>query len=233
MCAESIYKSLAGERAVMAAYDAVLGCWPVPCEMRTIPTRHGDAFVIASGQGSASPLVLLHGAGANSAMWDGDIVEYSRHYRVYAVDLLGEPGKSAPSRPAWDGPAYAEWLDDVLAALEVEKAALLGISQGGWTALKFAAYQPERVEQFIILIMTNFRPRIGLLPLFSDEELRRLTMPVLLLVGARDALRDGDKIAARMQKLVPDLTATIIPGAGHALFGTTPQVMPFLSATSQ
>ena len=267
----------------MAAYDAVLARWPVPCETRTVPTRHGNTFVIASGEENAPPLVLLHGAGTNSAMWGGDAVEYSRHYRTYAFDLPGEPGKSAPNRPSWDGPAYAEWLDDLLDALEVEKAALLGLSQGGWTALKFATHKPERVEKLVLLtpggvapdrlsfalraiplsllgrwgarrinrlvfgnrpvpeevdefatlIMTHFKSRIGVLPLFSDEELRRLTMPVLLLVGAEDALRDGRKIVGRMQELVPDLTATIIPGGGHALFDTTAQVLPFLATAGR
>jgi len=243
MGAQSIYKSPAGERAVMTLYDSMLARWPVPYKALNIPTRHGDTFVIASGKESAPPLVLLHGAGSNSAVWTGDVAEYGRHYRVCAVDLIGEPGKSAPNRPAWDGLAYAEWLEDVLDALKVEKAALMGLSQGGWTALKFAVHKPERVEKLVLLapggvtpdklsfviraiplsllgrwgikrinrmvlgsqpaseevdqattlIMTHFKTRVGVLPIFSDAELQRLTMPVLLLMGARDALRDAEK----------------------------------------
>ncbi len=102
MRTQSVYKSPAGERAVMALYDSVLAHWPVSYEALTVPTRHGDTFVIVSGKVSASPLVLLHGAGTNSAIWVGDVVEYSQEYRVYMVDLLGEPGKSAPNRPAWN-----------------------------------------------------------------------------------------------------------------------------------
>jgi pimeloyl-ACP methyl ester carboxylesterase len=99
MTSTSIYKTPAGEKAVMTLYDTLLDGWPVPYEKLTIPTRHGSTFVITSGEPAAPPLVLLHGAGANSAVWAGDVVEYSRHYRVYAPDLLGEPGKSAP-RPS-------------------------------------------------------------------------------------------------------------------------------------
>ena len=282
MMAYSIYKSPAGERAIMAWYDSALAHWPVPYEALNVSTRHGDTFVLASGasgKGSDSPLILLHGAGTNSAMWAGDVAAYSRQYRVYAVDLLGEPGKSAPVRPAWDGPAYAEWLADVLDALKVEKATLLGLSQGGWTALKFAVYQPRRVESLVLLnpagiapdklsfviqaiplsllgpwgisrinrllfgsqpipkevdeattlIMTHFKTRVGVLPLFTEAELQRLSMPVLLLLGARDALRDGQKISTRMQKLVPRLTTIIIPEAGHALMNTPPHILPFLA----
>ncbi len=280
---QSIYKSPAGERAVMAWYDSALAHWPVPCQTFNVPTRHGDTFVLASGQESDPSLILLHGAGTNSAMWAGDVVAYSRQYRVYAVDLLGEPGKSAPVRPAWDGPAYAEWLADVLDALKVEKATLLGLSQGGWTALKFAVYQPRRVESLVLLnpagiapdklsfvlqaiplsllgqwgihrinrllfagqpiphevdeattlMMTHFKTRVGVLPLFTEAELQRLGMPVLLLLGARDALRNGPKISARMQGLVPRLTTIVIPETGHALMNTPPHILPFLAEPSR
>lgn len=279
MSTTSLFKSPAGERAIMAIYESVLASWPVPYDTLNIPTRHGNTFVIASGEPSAPPLILLHGAGSNSAVWAGDVAEYAGQHRVYAVDLIGEPGKSAPNRPDWDGPAFALWLDDVLGALKLEKATLIGVSQGAWTALKFATYQPERVEKlvllcpggvtpdrlsflirvmllsplgrwgiqrinqllfgdqpvpeelndFLTLIFKQFKSRMGILPLFSDEELCRLTMPTLLLIGAADPLRDAEKIVARMQGLLPHLTAAVIPGAGHVLLYTTGRIVPFLA----
>jgi pimeloyl-ACP methyl ester carboxylesterase len=215
-------------------------------------------------------------------MWAADVTDYSRHYRVLAIDLLGEPGKSAPNRPSWAGPAYAEWLEDVLNALKLETVTIIGLSQGAWTALKFAVSQPERVTALVVLspggivpdklsfvvralpllllgrwgikrinrmvlagqsvpaeveeammvLMTHFKARIGALPIFSDTELQRLTMPVQLVMGARDALRDAEKITARMKQLVPHLTATIIPEAGHALVNVRTYVLPFLATSS-
>jgi pimeloyl-ACP methyl ester carboxylesterase len=153
-----IYKSPEGEREVMAIYEAVLAHWPVPCETLRLPTRHGETFVIANGEKTAPPLVLLHGASSNATAWVGDVADYSRAFRVYAVDILGEAGKSAPNRPAWDGPAYAEWLEDVLDALKVRKTSLVGISQGGWTALKFATTRPERVEKLVLLTPGGVAP---------------------------------------------------------------------------
>jgi len=280
MSTESIYKSSTGERAVMAMYEAMMARWPMPYKALNVPTRHGNTFVIVGGKEAAPALLLLHGAGTNSVIWAGDVAEYGCQYQVYAVDLLGEPGKSAPHRPAWDGPAYAEWLEDVLDNLKIERATLIGLSQGGWTALKFAVYEPERVEKLVLLtpggivpdklsfilraiplsllgrwgikriirmvlgsqavseevgeamtlIMTHFKARIGVLPIFSDLELQRLTMPVMLLMGAQDALRDADKISTRLHKLVPHLTVEIIPGGGHALLNTVVQILPFLAA---
>jgi hypothetical protein len=54
-------------------------------------------------------------------------------------------------------------------------------------------------------------------------------MPVQLLMGARDALRDAEKITARMQQLAPQLTATTNPEAGHAMVNAKTYVLPFLA----
>jgi pimeloyl-ACP methyl ester carboxylesterase len=280
MKTESIYKSLAGHREIMALYDAVLAHWPVAHETFNLPTRHGDTFVIASGEKSAPPLILLHGSASNAVSWVGDVAEYSSHFRVYAVDLPGEPGKSTQNRPAWDGPGYAEWLEDVLDSLKIPKTALLGLSQGGWTALKFATSRPERVTRLVLLapggiiptrpafilkavilsmfgrwgaekinrivfgkqtihpeavkfmnaIMTHFKARIDKEYLFSDDELKRLNMPTLLIGGAEDALIPMESVIPRMQKLVPQLKAVLIPDMGHALINMAERVIPFLTA---
>jgi pimeloyl-ACP methyl ester carboxylesterase len=274
----SIYKTPEGEREVMALYDRMLARWPVPREELYLPTRHGRTFAIASGDAAAPPLVLLHGSASNATAWIGDISEYSRHFRAYALDLPGETGRSEQARPPWNTPAFAEWLADVLDGLGLESAALAGISQGGWTALRFATLYPQRVSRLALLtpagvvparasfllsavglsmlgrwgterlnrciyspepippevasfmnvIMTNFHARVEKEALFSDEELRRLIMPVLLMAGDHDFIQATDKVVARLEGLLPDLTVAMLPGAGHVLHNTAQRVIPFL-----
>ena len=72
-------------------------------------------------------------------------------FRCYAVDMIGEAGFSAPSRPPLGSEAHALWLDDVLAGLGVEKAAFVGGSLGGWLALDYANRRPEAVERLALL----------------------------------------------------------------------------------
>lgn len=147
----SVFTSAFGERQVMELYDKMLARWPVDHELLEIPTRHGKTFIIAAGDNSAEPLILLHGAGSNSLMWIDDFEQYSRHYRVYAIDLIGEAGKSAVTRPAWQGPAYEEWLADVYQGLQISQATIIGISQGGWTALKFATARPGQINRLVLI----------------------------------------------------------------------------------
>src|SRR5512139_3195860 len=130
----TIYKSAEGATAVRNAYRDVLRRWPVPNEQLTVPTRQGETFVIAGGPPDAPPVILLHGSTANSSAWMGDVAAWSERLRVYAVDVIGEPGLSAPARPVMASDAYAGWLDDVLdgLGLGLERAAVVGMSLGGW-----------------------------------------------------------------------------------------------------
>jgi pimeloyl-ACP methyl ester carboxylesterase len=147
----SVYKSSEGERLVRERYLAFLKHWPVPHEQLRLPTSQGETFVVASGAEGALPLVLLHGSASNSVVWMGDVRVFAEHFRVYAVDVIGEPGLSAASRPALGSDAHALWLDDVLNGLGVQRVSMFGVSLGGWLALDYAIRRPGRVERIAAL----------------------------------------------------------------------------------
>jgi pimeloyl-ACP methyl ester carboxylesterase len=147
----SIYKSKAGQEAVERLYRRALGRWPVPNEQLIVPTGQGHTFVIVSGDVQAPPVVLFHGSGANSSVWIRDVAELSATRRVYAVDMIGEPGFSAPARPALASDAYARWLDDVWDQLGLVRPRIVGVSLGGWLALDYAVRRPERVGSLTLI----------------------------------------------------------------------------------
>jgi len=147
----NIYKSQKGERAIKDRYLQFLKYWPVANQHLWIPTREGETFVIASGPESAPPVILLHGTAFNSTMWMADIVAWSQYFRVYAVDLIGDAGLSAPTRPSYTSDAHALWLDDVLAGLGVGQASFVGISLGGWIGLDYTTRRAERAKSVIVI----------------------------------------------------------------------------------
>jgi len=132
---------------------------------------------------------------------------------------------------------------------------LLLLSPGGitrdnlWFAIRAALYQcvgdrgharirqmvfgkeriPAEMERFVALVLREFKPRMEMLPLFSDEQLRRLTMPTLALVGSRDQLRSAGPLIARVRRLVPNATAELVPGGSHALMNAFPRVERYLA----
>src|SRR5687768_6526365 len=124
----AIYKSTAAKEAVEAAYRAILDAWPVAKEELRVPTAQGETFVVACGPKDAPPLLAFHGAQANAATWMFDSALWSQSFRVYAVDVPGDAGFSAPERPPLGSEAYVDWLDAVMTALGVQRAALVGVS---------------------------------------------------------------------------------------------------------
>lgn len=148
---KSVWKSSEGERIVRERYLEILKSWPVPNQQLRIPTCQGETFVIACGPQGAPALILLHGSVANSASWMGHVASWAQHFRIYAVDLIGDAGLSAPSRPPLATDAYALWLDDVMRELSLQRASMAGISLGGWVALDYTTRRPHRIDSLVLL----------------------------------------------------------------------------------
>ncbi|HEY0435401.1 MAG TPA: alpha/beta fold hydrolase [Phenylobacterium sp.] len=146
-----IWKTPQGGEAVRARYAQFLGYWLRPCEQLRVPTRQGETFVIAGGKAGAPAVVCLHGSASNAIVWAHDAAVLGQHFRVFAVDMIGEPGFSAPARPPLNSGAYVAWLDEVLAGLGLDRAALVGISLGGWLALEYATNRPQKVSALALL----------------------------------------------------------------------------------
>lgn len=153
----SIYRTPEGKDEIIKRYEEILKYWPIPCDMITVPTSFGDTFVVASGAKTDKAVILLHGSSSNSAIWMGDVATLGSKRRVFAIDIIGEPGKSAESRPG-GYMNYGKWLTEVLDGLGVGKTAVVGNSLGGWMALSLASYAPERVESLVLLASGGLSP---------------------------------------------------------------------------
>lgn len=145
------FTSPEGEREYIAAYDAVLKRWPVPYEELDIPTRFGTTHLIASGSTSLPPLLLLHATGTSATMWSPNIGPLSSVFRVFAVDIMGEPGKSRQVRLLKNREDCATWLCDLIQNLGLTRPDIAGLSYGGWHTLNFASYHPDKVNRIATL----------------------------------------------------------------------------------
>ena len=167
----SAFKTPEGEAAFLAAYDTAMKLWPVPYEEMEVPSRFGMTHVIASGPKDAPPLVLLHGYMATSTMWAPNIADFSKDYRTYAIDVMGQPSKSNPTEPIRNPEDYAAWLAATLDGLHLDRIFLVGMSYGGWLALNFAIAAPERVQKLVLL-----SPGGGFVPMARQFSLRGMLM---------------------------------------------------------
>jgi pimeloyl-ACP methyl ester carboxylesterase len=263
----------------MEAYNSSLGHWPVPYAEQDLPTRFGFTHIIASGSDGAKPVILLHGQDSSATSWIYNMADLSRAFRTYAVDTMGDMGKSRPAVLPANREDYSYWLLDVLDQLKVEKADLVGLSYGGFLALNFALAFPERLNRMVLLApgipnfgsptlqwanygmpMMTFPSRstvkrfihgasmtgysindpvheqmiIGMMnmknvsfmrPVFSDEELKRMEVPTLLLVGDHEIMYEPRKALERACGLIPNLQAELIPNAIHLLNSDQPFIV--------
>jgi len=147
----SIYKTDEEKKQVISFYDNLLKEWHQPSKQFTIQTAFGDTFLIESGEGNAETVILLHGSGSNSGMWTADVKELSKNYHVYAIDIIGECGKSAENRPSFKSDSYSDWLSEIIEKLGLNKVLLIGCSFGGWIALDFAIKHPEKTIKLLLI----------------------------------------------------------------------------------
>lgn len=144
------------------AYDESLKLWPVDYKSYFVETSFGQTHIIESGNEAAKPLILLHGATMSSTMWYPNAEEWSRHYRVYAIDIMGDKNKSVPAKPFAGRSEYADWLNEVMNGLGIEKTDMAALSFGALNAVNFLCYYPERVNRLAIMspaeTFVHFKP---------------------------------------------------------------------------
>ncbi|MGC4051979.1 MAG: alpha/beta hydrolase [Paludibaculum sp.] len=147
------YRTAAMKEEYLAHYDAVAQKeWPMPSETRMAPTTHGSTFVRINGPADAPPLMLLPGAGATSLMWTRNIQALSREFRTYAVDQVGELGRSTCQQPFRNLDDLIVWLDELITALGLQGGLnLMGLSYGGALTAQYALRHPQRVNKAVLL----------------------------------------------------------------------------------
>jgi pimeloyl-ACP methyl ester carboxylesterase len=266
-----------GRAKYMAAYEDMFVLWTVPHDSTVIKTGYGNTHINVSGPADGYPLVILHAAGLSSTVWFANIAALSEHHRVYAVDVIGDAGKSVADRLMMERKDYAQWLKEVFDGLNIERCDLLGHSYGGWLTLNMALTYPDRLRNIVLLapaasfrplgymtklilvlgefkihpparsvlkaaatkgtvleeafvhlmeIVTRYCSPATMFPtVYTDTELKQLQLPALLLIGEGDKIYNPRKAIERARQWMPDLTAEIIPDAGHILIMDQPEIV--------
>jgi len=182
----SSFKSEASRDQFRSHYRQVLS--QLPFGQQFIKTSLGQTFMLTAGQEINPPVILLHGSCSNSAFWYPEIMSLSGSYRVYAVDIIGEAGNSEEYRPDIDSDAFAVWLKEVLDALNLPKAVVIGNSLGGWMSLKFATSFPERVSKLVLIAsagLAEIRPQFS--SKVPETLQKKETVPVVSsIIGGND-----------------------------------------------
>src|SRR4051812_33678044 len=194
-------------------------------------TLHGHR-VFYRQAGSGPPIVLIHGMLNSSRHWEAVARRLSDPYPVIAPDLIGH-GDSAPPRGDYSLGAHAAAIRDLLAAIGVDRATIVGHSLGGGVAMQFFWQFAQRTERLVLISS-------GGLGHEGSPMLRAAALPgVSALLGAAahkrtlDALwRAGERMQARgsakgvyLQAIARALRPLEQPGAREAFVNTLRSVI--------
>lgn len=133
--------------------------------------------------------------------------------RVSSLCLISPGGLSGQNREITDKAIRARDTDETLSIDD---------------SITAGAALPKEVLDFMNLIFASYNPITDVLPVFSDDELRRLTMPVLFVGGAQDVMLDAPGAAARVKALLPHAAVHLLENAGHMILNTPEFILPFL-----
>jgi pimeloyl-ACP methyl ester carboxylesterase len=145
------YMSSVGYQAIMSWYDEVLATIDTPVESVYVDTRFGRTHMLAAGRPDAEPLFLIPGVAGCAPLWRRQFRMLAEHFRVYGLDIPGQPGRSDPNPPSFLNDDYVHWLVDVLDGLNLQRASFAGVSVGAWVAMRMGVTAPERVNKVIMM----------------------------------------------------------------------------------
>jgi pimeloyl-ACP methyl ester carboxylesterase len=208
---------------MMAIYDAKLAQWPTPYETRYVDTSYGKVHVIISGPEGAPPVLLLNAGQMAGWSWMSNVGALNEQYRTYAIDTIGEPGKSELSDINHFPKNGAEWSDllvEITDQLGLTKAHVIGASNGGFMALNYAIHHPERIEKMVLLGAMGLTPS-------TNENIMRIAFaqmfPLKFIQDSTIRWSFGDN---------PDLRAQIDEWF-RLVFQTAPQQSPPVTMKAQ
>jgi len=126
--------------------------------------------------GSGPNVILLHGLGGSSQVWQFNIGPLAEKYHVFVPDQIGF-GKSDKPLVNYRIRTYVDFLDQFCKQLKIDRPTLIGNSMGGWIAAIYAATYPDRVDKLVLADAAGYAPPkdfdtrafFGLNPTTRDE----------------------------------------------------------------
>jgi pimeloyl-ACP methyl ester carboxylesterase len=175
-----------------------------PAPVTTLPAQFDEWQIELHGRrviyrvaGSGPPVVLIHGMLNSSSHWRSVALSLASEHTVIAPDLIGH-GDSAAPRGDYSLGAHAASIRDLLAAIGVDRATIVGHSLGGGVAMQFFYQFPQRVERLVLVSSGGLGRDVS--PLLRTAALPGVSGALSLTINPRllRALRSGgERLRAR------------------------------------
>jgi len=153
-------------------------------DLRHVAIHGHDVRYRMAGEGPV--LLLIHGIAGSSAAWREVMPTLAKRFTVIAPDLIGH-GHSAKPLGDYSLGAYASGMRDLLGALGIERATIVGQSFGGGVALQLAYQHPECCERLVLVDSGGLGREVSWMLRFMALPGSEFLMPVIFPSFVRDA----------------------------------------------
>lgn len=109
--------------------------------------NHNNGNINYTVKGEGDPIVLIHGFGLDSRIWEKQLDELSKTNKVITYDLRGFGKSSLPSGKY----SHTEDLKELLKELNIENPEIVGHSFGGEIAVEYALKYPNEVSSLVLI----------------------------------------------------------------------------------
>jgi pimeloyl-ACP methyl ester carboxylesterase len=230
---EPFFYPLPERRRFCGGTNSQLTRLPIEVNSLYLDTPAGCTHVLASGPEEAAPVGVLHGMNMNAAAMTEGLRILARHHRVYAVDIIGMPGKRpepgchAEAKVIHAGwkPCWTPWKSTLPLCRRLFRrvgGAHRPTADNGIRAAKpFFAPGTEPDSRFAELLALGYRhTRLDIdprgLPVLSDPELSKLRRPAFVSYGGYDVFFNVERALTRARAVLPGLVMSeVVAGEGH------------------
>ena len=172
-------------------------------------------FYVEKGQGD--PIILMHGNGEDCSIFNGQIDVFAQHYHVYALDTRGHGQTPRGDKPF----TIRQFADDLMGFMDehqIEKAHVLGFSDGGNIAMIFAmkieiGYRIAKLFGGKSDSAKSHMEMLGLMvndPYVKPEELATIQAKTLVIAGTKDMILESE--TKRIAENIPDSQLVFVEG---------------------
>lgn len=128
--------------------------------MPRVKVRDINMYYEVHGPTDGEPLVLIAGMGSDLTSWAFQVHDFSKHYKTILFDNRGAGRTDAPDVP-YSIRMMADDTAELLTALDIPTAHIVGVSMGGYISLELAINYPQKVKSLSLLTAAADQTPVG------------------------------------------------------------------------
>jgi pimeloyl-ACP methyl ester carboxylesterase len=145
-----LFKTEKGKKEILNLYDQKLDELNIEFEYIKIKTSFGVTNIIATGSSSNPPVLIIHGSNGCAPIALETYPNLSKNFRVYAIDVLAQPNKSAETRLSMKDNSYGQWVNEIINSLKIKNVTMAGFSFGGLIILKTLEFDESKIKEVFL-----------------------------------------------------------------------------------